>query len=462
MDPRANPPTTRLQRLWMRWCRLTVRIFYRVREIDGLEHLPGQGPVMLCANHVNALVDGVILQAASPRMLHPLARKGLFDSPLFRPLLHMVQAIPVARRKGPEEDPDRNLEAFASCYELFRKGGALLIFPEGQSHSKPHLSELKTGAARIALGALQTNGEAPLLVPAGLTFTRKGTFRGSVLVTLGPSLTVTRQADEDEYQAVERITAQLYEALSAVTLNVNSWDDLQLLQQVERFFAFRRGQLRERTLKMRFEALKQLDSAYRQLREHAPEQLDKLMRQMHRFDALCERFGVRDYQLTLSYTAGRVAFYMARSLAFLTFLLPLSAWGWLNNLIPFHLTRKLTVKLSQARDQYDSAGILIGVVLFPFFWLLQTFGVYLIWGGKPALFYLLSLIPTTAIAVIVRQQRRMIAENLRVFILFVRRRDIRAFLEANRRQVEQELAQITQLSRRLDEMEKDDEAKQDA
>lgn len=436
----------------MRWCRLTVRVFYRVREMDGLEHLPRTGPFMLCANHVNALVDGVVLQAASPRMLHPLARKGLFDSALFRPILQMVQAIPVARRKSPEEDPDRNLEAFASCYELFRKGGALLIFPEGQSHSRPHLNELRTGAARIALGALQANGVAPLLVPAGLTFTRKGTFRGSVLVTLGPPLSVVQHADEDAYQAVERITGQLYEALSDVTLNVSSWDDLQLLQQVERFFAFRQGQYRERTLKMRFRALKKLDSAYRKLREHAPEQLEKLTRRMQRFYALCERFGVRDYQLTLRYTAGRVAFYMARSIAFLVFVLPLAAWGWLNNLVPYHLTRKLTLKLSQGRDQYDSAGILIGAFLFPLFWFIQTLFVYVMWGVKPALVYLLSLIPITAIAVIVRRQRRTIAENLRVFLLFIRRRNVRAYLEANRRQVEQELAQITRLARRLDRM----------
>ena len=458
MNSQSIPPTTRLQRLWMRWCRFAVRVFYRRCEVDGLDHLPRTGPVMLCANHVNALADGALLQAISPRMLHPLARQGLFDSRLFRPLLRMVQAIPVARRKNSEEDPDRNLEAFASCYELFRNGGALLIFPEGQSHSQPYLSELKTGAARIALGALQTNGVAPPLVPVGLTFTRKGTFRGSVLVTLGPALRVTQNASENDYQAVERITGELSEALSAVTLNVSSWDDLQLLQQVERFFAFRGGQYRERTLRMRFRALKKLDSAYRKLREHAPEQLERLTRQMHRFDALCERFGVRDYQLTLRYTAGRVAIYMARSLAFLTFVLPLAAWGWLNNLIPFHVTRKLTLKLSQGRDQYDSAGILIGALLFPLLWLIQTFVAYLIWGGKPALLYLLSLIPTTAIAVIVRRQRRMIAENLRVFLLFIRRRDVRAYLEANRRQVEQELAQITRLARRLDKMHADDGA----
>ena len=59
-------------------------------------------------------------------------------------------------------------------------------------------------------------------------------------------------------------------------------------------------------------------------------------------------------------------------------------------------------------------------------------------------------------SVVVRRQRRLIMENLRVFFLFLRRRDVRAYLEANRDQIEQELTRITRLARRLDQMENKD------
>jgi 1-acyl-sn-glycerol-3-phosphate acyltransferase len=42
----------------------------------------GQG-IILCANHVNALADAVVLQAATTKAIRPLARSGLFDSNLF-------------------------------------------------------------------------------------------------------------------------------------------------------------------------------------------------------------------------------------------------------------------------------------------------------------------------------------------------------------------------------------------
>ena len=57
-------------------------------------------------------------------------------------------------------------------------------FPEGRSHSEPGLIELRTGAARIALGAeAQSNWQLGLqIVPAGITYRRKSLFRGQALV----------------------------------------------------------------------------------------------------------------------------------------------------------------------------------------------------------------------------------------------------------------------------------------
>src|SRR5947208_2547107 len=81
--------------------------------------------------------------------------------------LIVLQAVPIYRRQDAGEPgpaslrTTRNDDSFARCFELLAAGEALLIFPEGQSHSDPSLRQLKTGAARLALGALQRNGEAP-------------------------------------------------------------------------------------------------------------------------------------------------------------------------------------------------------------------------------------------------------------------------------------------------------------
>jgi 1-acyl-sn-glycerol-3-phosphate acyltransferase len=74
---------TWFERTWQAFCRFVVRVFYRRFEVAGSENLPmGQG-IILCANHVNALADAVVLQAATTKAIRPLARSGLFDSNLF-------------------------------------------------------------------------------------------------------------------------------------------------------------------------------------------------------------------------------------------------------------------------------------------------------------------------------------------------------------------------------------------
>ena len=44
-----------------------VRAFFRRVEIEGAERLPRRGPTVLVANHLNGLVDGLLLMAVLRR-----------------------------------------------------------------------------------------------------------------------------------------------------------------------------------------------------------------------------------------------------------------------------------------------------------------------------------------------------------------------------------------------------------
>jgi 1-acyl-sn-glycerol-3-phosphate acyltransferase len=47
--------------------RLLVWIFFRQIEVEGLEQIGPDVPTVLVANHLNGLVDGLLLMAALPR-----------------------------------------------------------------------------------------------------------------------------------------------------------------------------------------------------------------------------------------------------------------------------------------------------------------------------------------------------------------------------------------------------------
>src|SRR2546425_13044320 len=96
-------------------------------------------------------------------------------------------AIPVHRRQDVGSDPSQNRETFDAARAVLARGGAIAIFPEGQSHSDPKLRPLKTGAARIAFGAAVGLAQSsPVrMVPAGLYYRAKRTFRSAALLHFG-------------------------------------------------------------------------------------------------------------------------------------------------------------------------------------------------------------------------------------------------------------------------------------
>lgn len=451
-SPAAEAPRL-AQRLFRRFCQLIVDVFYRRCEASGRQNVPASGPLILCANHVNALVDAVVVQATCPRTIHPLARSGLFRNPLLRWILTRIEAVPIYRRRAGEQvgDPsaERNEDSFRQVYAHLGAGRAVLIFPEGQSHSDPTLRPLKTGAARLALGALEHNGVLPAVVPVGLTFTRKGRFRGEVLVQYGRPVVLETVAAEPVEASARRFTAAIGQGLLGVTINADSWQDIAFLTQLQRFFEFRRGRVYRRRLARRVRSLQRLIDTHRLLRATHPSEVALLMTKLERFERLRRRYGVRDYHLTLRYDAGVVARFLLRALAFGLFVFPLSLWGVLSSAIPYEATRRTSLAVARGRDQYDTSNILFGLFFFGLFWGAQSFAVYWWWGLWPALGYAASLPITSAVALKVGKQRQRILENVRVFWLFVRQREVQRYLTVKREELELELARLARLARRV-------------
>jgi len=435
------------KRFWRLFCQSIVRAFYRRLEVQGIEHIPTRGGVLLCANHANALADAVIIQSILPRMIHPLARSGLFRNPLLRPLLSLIQAIPVYRRRDPSEGPERNAEAFARVFETFQYGGVVLIFPEGQSHSDPKLRPFKTGAARMVLGSRDTTGIEPVLIPVGLNFTNKGRFRSSVFVEIGQPVATTSFVGGATEENVRLLTQALESALKDVTINVDAQEDLDLLKRIERFFAMRHGKYRRRSLAQRYRAMKKLADAYQRLQHHEPLVIASLARRLQEFQDLCAYWHIRDYHLTVRYSTNVVARFLTRCALISFIVLPLGLWGLINAGIPFALTYWLGNRFARSDDQYDTAHMLIGTVAFTLFWGLQIAYVYNHTSGVTTTFYALSLLPSAAALVLLRYQRRAILENFRVFLLFMRRGQLRTYLREQRELIERELARLVRAAK---------------
>src|SRR4030095_9587808 len=166
--------------------RLALRIYFRRIEVAGLENVPRDQPVIFVLNHPNALVDPVFLLCFAPRKVSFLAKAPLFRMPVIGSLVRALDSLPAYRQQDAGEDVTRNRETFDAARKLLLNGGTIGICPEGVSHNEPRLKPLKTGAARIALGAASSGAQLDVkIVPVGLYYTEKTTFRSSALLRFG-------------------------------------------------------------------------------------------------------------------------------------------------------------------------------------------------------------------------------------------------------------------------------------
>ena len=148
---------------------VVTRIMYRIR-VEGMSHLPKEGPAILVCNHVS-FVDWMIIGGTVKRPVRFVMDHSFFKGWLVKRILTRGKVIPIASAK---EDPARLEEAFRRISEELNDGELVCIFPEGRITKDGKLNEFRPGVLKM----LGTN-PVPV-IPMGLSglwgsfFSRQG------------------------------------------------------------------------------------------------------------------------------------------------------------------------------------------------------------------------------------------------------------------------------------------------
>lgn len=368
--------------------RLCVLVFFRRVEVVGREHLPASGPVLLVANHHNSLVDPVLVLAGSKVRARFLAKSTLWDVPGMRQLLQIAAVIPVYRAQD-GSDMSQNQETFAACHEELRRGGAIALFPEGISHNAPHLARLKTGAARIAMGAMREPGAEGLrIIPVGLTFEEKGAFRSRALVRIGEPIDPSSFSEENDgegFVAAKALTEVIREGLRDVTLNYPSSDEASLIEQAADLYSTDAPELPTRmALAEAFAVRKTFIEAYERMRERDPERVEALSTRVAAYAESLGQMKVREEQLAARFPSEVVAAQVFGTAWLLIFWLPLAVLGTALSYIPYRLCGVMA-RFMKTGDLPATIKLFGGFFLFPVTWSIWCALAYSAWGGGAAL-----------------------------------------------------------------------------
>ncbi|HKN47241.1 MAG TPA: lysophospholipid acyltransferase family protein [Candidatus Polarisedimenticolia bacterium] len=396
-------------RFWLWFC-------FKPVDVRHPERVPADGPVLLCINHPNNLIDSLVVAAALRRKVHFLAAAAMFRNPLVARFLSACGAIPVYRK---EDDPDRmdpNAKTFAASFRALESGRLIAIYPEGTTHAEACVRRIKSGAARIALGHEAARPGELSLVPVGLTFEARKSFLGRVLVSFGEPIPVAPYLEahrEDPCKAIDALTRAIQRAMEA-----------ELISEIDPF-----------------RLPPAIVDAVNYFKGRDPERVERLWQRIQGYRALLAEYRVKDEAVPAGrrrpLCRERVRHSWEAIAGF-----PFFVYGAVVNGLPYLIPRWLARRLARKETDYATVRFLASVVAFPLCWMLETSVVGWLTGAAGAAVFALSLPLTGLVAYRYLVGAGHLRSRLRFGVLAFTREQAARCLVAEREAIIAELERI--------------------
>lgn len=363
--------------------RIALRLFFQKIVLNKKAELPKDGPVIIVVNHPNTFMDPLIVASLFRRQVGFLGNASIFINSIARAIFRYFNVIPVYRQKDVEQGtvPD-NTDSFQACYDYLGDGNVLMIFPEGSSYHELKLRKIKTGSARIALGAEQQHGfELGLkILPIGLYYNNPAYFRSKIYINIDEPIEVGEYIEAfktDEVNGVLKLTESIKEALVENVIHTEDKEEEALFVDIKRIY---KSRLIEKAGKQdtaqEFRLNQELVKAIQYFRISKESTFHHIKQQVERYINVLD-----DSRLSgtssdwLSNRTKAIAF----SILYITYLalgLPLFVFGAVQNYLPYKLPYWTARKLTPEIEYHAPIMLTVGIGIFPIFYSVMVYIFY--------------------------------------------------------------------------------------
>ena len=367
---------------------LALWVYFPVTQVRNRKVLRFKGPAIVVSNHPNTLMDVLNIAARAREQFFFLANASIFKSRFGNWFFNTMYCIPIERTLDTDGKPLNNNANFARAERHMEGGGTLYIAPEGTSWMKRHLHPLKTGTARIALGAESKNNyQLDLkIVPVGLNYSAPTDFRSRLFINVGEPLYVRDFREsyaQNPVQAVREATAAIETRLRPLMLDTrNDAEDalvLKLQEILQNDHPVDLAQHFDRSRQLITQLQAQDSTAYHEWQQETENYFKNL-----------KSASISDYTIA---RAPRARFELQLIAAISG--LPVFLYGYFNNFLPAWIPAAAMRYLQRKANLYigytSTVKFSLGVFLFPFFYWLQSEAVEALVSKPASWWYLLSL-----------------------------------------------------------------------
>jgi 1-acyl-sn-glycerol-3-phosphate acyltransferase len=211
-----------------------LRAHFKKIHYSGFENIPFDKPILLAANHTNALVDPVVLGGFMSQPLHFLTRADVFK-PTTELFFKKLNMYPIYRIRDGYHLLSKNEATFAKCFNILQNKGRIVIFSEGDCFANKQLRSLKKGTARMAFQALEEYDLNVQIVPVSINYTKHSAFRSEIMVAFDAPFGVKDFAGihtQNKARGIKAFNKQLQTAMKKNLVHLNNLENKELLEAV--------------------------------------------------------------------------------------------------------------------------------------------------------------------------------------------------------------------------------------
>jgi glycerol-3-phosphate O-acyltransferase / dihydroxyacetone phosphate acyltransferase len=418
--------------------RLALKIFFRKITVTGAEHIPKDGPMIVVGNHPNTFMDPILVAYAVEHEVHFLANGSIFKGGLVKWFLRNLNMIPVYRKQdaGVSDQKQLNDLTFKNCYEFLSRKGILLIFPEGTSINERKLRPIKSGTARIALGAEERYDDLNLLIlPVGVNYSDSTRFGEEAALHIGPPIPVNdflATYKVNPVSAVQELTAIIEVRLKSLVVITKDKDEDDLVKKVERVYTA--SGLADSNTGIDVTLSKNIVAAINYYRENDPVFLREMTESINSYLNNLRSLRVNDFVIG-KYEPTSVL-KQIRNVLYFVFGFPFYCLGLLFNYIPYIIPSHVANWIS--RDEEYRAPIMMttGIFTFPLYYAGISFIVWHLTNSFVPVTVLLIAMPITGFFVLQYWKRlRNMRTNLNYYRVFNRKSNLVEWLAEQRYEI---------------------------
>jgi 1-acyl-sn-glycerol-3-phosphate acyltransferase len=354
------------------------RLTYKHISVKGLENIPHNQPVILAANHQNALLDALIIIFTTRMQPVFLARADIFKNKLVARILNYMKIAPVYRIRDGKSSLEKNIEVFENSVKILQNNKILCLFPEGAHIGMKSMLPHKKAIPRIVfIAAESTNFEMDIqIVPVGISYDHYFRFRRNAIISYGKPIHSKNYYDtykeQGESKASVDLRDDLYAAIDKMVVNVPDKADYDLFEQAfEMMTPFVCEKMGFGNVDKNFVAAGQLITQKLVVKlDEIPAEKGEWLNKARMYAKLKEEMKFTESTLQL----GQIGFFGLIKAFFVAVLLfPFAIYGTVANAWIFYLTRYPIRRILKDKQFYSTFSYGLSAIAYPIWFIIQFF-----------------------------------------------------------------------------------------